>query len=301
MNMYHIGKKYNITNNENKLNKKELYKNDNLIEFMRGYIEYNSKLILPYYNEIKLSDSVIFKIYFKIPDYDILNYIYNNWNIICLKVKEKNLKNEIEYDYKLEFQYMNVLEILSKLYYPNVNKNEVNEYLYNQYMSLSNFRYISLDSSNFNLNYNLPKCYYKKVDPYAIVPTKASTSDVGYNLTIIRLHKIISDKIALFDTCIKIKPQFGYYFEIIPRPSISKSGYCLANSFSIINPNSQDSIKIALIKVDESMPDLKLPFKCCQIILRKFTHYELIEDENIFDIKSNIENNDFISNYNKII
>ena len=51
----------------------------------------------------------------------------------------------------------------------------------------------------------------------------------------------------------------------------------LANSIGIIDPSYQGTLKIVLIKIDDELPDIELPFKCCQLILRKMIHYELNE------------------------
>jgi deoxyuridine 5'-triphosphate nucleotidohydrolase len=115
----------------------------------------------------------------------------------------------------------------------------------------------------------LPKCFFVLVDHEAKQPTKANPSDVGYDITIIKEFKTLTTNTKLYDTGIKVIPAFGYYSEIVPRSSLSKSGYMLANSIGIIDASYTGNILVALAKIDSSMPDLKLPFKCCQLIFRK--------------------------------
>jgi len=67
----------------------------------------------------------------------------------------------------------------------------------------------------------------------------------------------------------------GYYFEVYARSSLSKTGYILANSVGIIDGNYKKTIKVSLIKIDNSMPDIKLPFKGMKLVLRKMIHFEL--------------------------
>jgi dUTP pyrophosphatase len=117
------------------------------------------------------------------------------------------------------------------------------------------------------------------VDEKAVLPTKAHPSDIGYDLTSISVSKNISKNIILFETGIKVSPPDGYYIEIIPRSSMSKTGYMLANSVGIIDPSYTGTLKIALIKVDESLPDIELPFTRCQLVLRK-VEYSFIEQVN---------------------
>ena len=51
-------------------------------------------------------------------------------------------KNNIYYNYILQFKFVNVLDILSKIYNKDVKESEVDEELYNEYMSLSNYQHI---------------------------------------------------------------------------------------------------------------------------------------------------------------
>lgn len=60
----------------------------------------------------------------------------------------------------------------------------------------------------------------------------------------------------------------------------------LANSVGIIDQGYRGNIFIALTKIDENTPDLELPFKCCQMILKKQVYSiikELNEDLSITD------------------
>jgi dUTP pyrophosphatase len=114
-------------------------------------------------------------------------------------------------------------------------------------------------------------------DPKAVIPTKGTPFSVGYDLTAISIYKKLSDRTILYDTGIKVQPPKGYYTEIVPRSSISKTGYCLSNSVGTIDPDFTGRLLIALTKIDESCPDLTLPFTKCQLILRKYEDYTMKE------------------------
>ena len=114
-------------------------------------------------------------------------------------------------------------------------------------------------------------------DKNAVLPTYGSEQAVGMDLTVISLEKKLGENTSLFDTGLVVYPPEGYYTEIVPRSSISKSGYVLANSVGIIDPDYTGSLKIALTKVDPSKPDLVLPCKICQIILRKIEKFHVQE------------------------
>jgi dUTP pyrophosphatase len=120
-----------------------------------------------------------------------------------------------------------------------------------------------------NFNANLPRCCVVAVNEKAVIPYKENWSDVGYDLTIISKSKDFNKTTALYDTGIKINVDFGYYAEIVPRSSLSKSGYIMANSIGIIDNSYRGNLMIALTKIDDEVPELTLPFRCCQLIMRK--------------------------------
>lgn len=112
-------------------------------------------------------------------------------------------------------------------------------------------------------------CKIRVVDKDAVVPTNNRLSDVGYDLSIIKHHKELNSTTNLYDTGIQVQVPFGYYIEIVPRSSLSKSGYMLSNSLGIIDNNYRGNLYISLTKTDPEAPEIVFPFKCCQIILRR--------------------------------
>ena len=79
-----------------------------------------------------------------------------------------------------------------------------------------------------------------------------------------------------------ISPPTGYYIEIVPRSSISKTGYMLANSVGTIDPGYTGNIYIALVKVVPDAPEsMQLPFTKCQFVLRKAYYGVVKEVDNI--------------------
>jgi dUTPase len=51
----------------------------------------------------------------------------------------------------------------------------------------------------------------------------------------------------------------------------------LANSIGIIDGNFLGTLKIVLIKIDKTLPDITLPCKIAQLIIDKSIHYQMIE------------------------
>ena len=127
---------------------------------------------------------------------------------------------------------------------------------------------------------------YTKTSENAITPTRTHLSDVGLDLSAISYIKNLNSSTILLETGIIINPPEGYYIEIVPRSSLSKSYWLLANSIGIIDPHYKDSLKISLTlkQSEDSLETLinkiEYPFRCCQIILRKIEYVEL-EETNI--------------------
>jgi dUTP pyrophosphatase len=119
---------------------------------------------------------------------------------------------------------------------------------------------------------------FKSHDTRAVIPTRAGNQEVGYDLTIIEKIKDISPNTAMYDSFISVQPPDGVYFEIVPRSSISKTGYILTNSIGIIDPSYRGTLKVVLTKINNEAPDFQLPNKRFQLIPRTFV-------SNMFDVK----------------
>jgi deoxyuridine 5'-triphosphate nucleotidohydrolase len=115
----------------------------------------------------------------------------------------------------------------------------------------------------------------------AVAPSKERVSDSGYDLTIVDVVKKFHNKTTLYTTGIKVQPAFGWYLDVVPRSSIIKSGYMLANNVGVIDRGYTGEIMIALIKVDDSAPDLELPCRIAQMIPRRIAHVNLVQYDDI--------------------
>lgn len=124
---------------------------------------------------------------------------------------------------------------------------------------------------------------FVKTSEKAVTPTRGTPDSVGFDLTAISVVKRFGSRTTLYDTGIKVQPPFGYYTEIVPRSSLVKTGYVLSNSVGIIDNDFRGNLLIALTKVDDSLPDLELPFTRCQLILRRHEDYVCIETDSLED------------------
>ena len=112
----------------------------------------------------------------------------------------------------------------------------------------------------------------------AVLPSKVHETDTGYDVTLIR-HIKYENGVDFYSTGIRVAPPEGFYFELVPRSSLSKLNYSLANSIGIIDFTYRGEIIVALRKMNDSVPDLELPCRCCQLILRKrySTQFEVVQ------------------------
>jgi len=74
------------------------------------------------------------------------------------------------------------------------------------------------------------ECKVKRTREDAIIPKKAHLTDTGYDLWVLDKHKELDNGVVMYSTGLQIEPPSGFYFEIVPRSSIIKSGHIQANS-----------------------------------------------------------------------
>lgn len=112
--------------------------------------------------------------------------------------------------------------------------------------------------------------------PGAVAPFKARVSDSGYDLTLIREVKR-HGQVILYGTGVQLSPPDGWYFDVVPRSSIIKSGHVVANSVGVIDRSYRGEVMVPLIKCDPSAPDLELPARLVQMIPRPIVHLQVEE------------------------
>lgn len=192
-----------------------------------------------------------------------------------ITIKSKDILKELgsvnDITDSLIYEDLNTIDFLGKIYKNKLWLLDTN--FYKQYMLMIEM-------------YNTCKtlfayCKVQKKDEAAIIPFKTNSSDVGFDLTIIKKVKDLTNNTALYDTGIIVQPPKGFYVQVHPRSSLSKSGHMLANSTGIIDPGYRNTLMIALTKTDALAPDLQLPFRCCQMILVRHPIIEVMEVEDI--------------------
>lgn len=238
------------------------------ISYIRGYFDVNGHITK------SLSDP---KVTLKTNDKEFRKVIQDVITVPC-----------IETDKGIEYNGINVIEFLHVLYkeadYSNFN------HKYAAYRSLLYCWEPSFVTHNYMLNALSSYQYrgegmvfrFTKTLENAVSPQKAHISDTGYDLCIVKKVKEENGMI-LYDTGIAVQPPMGYYFELVGRSSISKTGYIVANSIGIIDASYTGSLKVALIKVNKDVPDIELPARIVQLIPRQLVHLDAIEVSDLND------------------
>ena len=110
---------------------------------------------------------------------------------------------------------------------------------------------------------------YKLTHENAVPPARARGSDSGFDLTIVDKVKSFG-KVTLYTTGVIVQPGSGFYFDLVPRSSISKTGYMMANNIGIIDQSYTGEVMVALLKHDDEADDIQLPCRIAQLIPRRW-------------------------------
>lgn len=114
----------------------------------------------------------------------------------------------------------------------------------------------------------------KKISEDAVTPSKTHGSDVGYDLHLIELLDD-DETVYTFNTGLVVEPPFGMHLEVVPRSSLQKEGWTLANVMGIIDPSYRGQIKVKLVKLRADAEIPKLPWRAVQMITRKTEYPQL--------------------------
>lgn len=169
--------------------------------------------------------------------------------------------------HRIDYSGVNIIDVLGIVYQDVNDDTKKNEDRYKEFIAV--------------IGNQRPILNFTKIAEEAVTPTKANFSDVGYDLTATGIHKKINAKTILCKTGIKLDIPLSYYVDITPRSSIIRSGYMLANSTGIIDCSYKGELFIALIKIDDSAPDIEFPYRCCQLIMRKQIYPDMHEVSDI--------------------
>lgn len=171
----------------------------------------------------------------------------------------------------------NAMDFLSVIYNTQTTKTfkYVNNSKYEQFRSLVYINDRDCDT-----------CVFTKTLDNAVVPSKPHFTDSGFDLTVVEKIKTVGD-VEFYDTGIAIAPPIGFWTMVVPRSSISKTGYMLANSVGIIDNEYRGSLVIALRKIDKDADDIVLPCRIAQLIFQPAIYPRLVQVDNLDETSRN--------------
>lgn len=115
--------------------------------------------------------------------------------------------------------------------------------------------------------YSASRCVLE-LDHGAIMPSYGSVGAIGLDVHLI--EEISNDgfppDVRLFRTGVHVTPPHDHYFELVPRSSLAKSGFSMANSVGIIDEDFTGDILVAL-RDHKTCPLPPLPWKAMQLVL----------------------------------
>lgn len=248
-----------------------------------GFICYDSKLVE------KLFDDSCFSIGFSEKNENDKNVIYSYiFGVMVSSSELGELDSEITFKYAMPFPISELLEAKFIDLGNNGLMFKKDNYLDLLYLFRQNISFF--EKSKFNVLYDLVRVsdpiwnneqggryfYFSKLHPEAVAPKKSRASDSGYDVVLIEKVKTVGD-VEFYSTGINVEPAFGYYLDMVPRSSFSKSGYELANSIGIIDRSYRGPLIAGIRKVDKNAPDIELPARWFQVIPRRIDHVEWVE------------------------
>jgi len=84
-------------------------------------------------------------------------------------------------------------------------------------------------------------CHYSDMP----VPSRGHSTDAGIDLTAMA-YECKAEQVYFIDTGISVQLSQGYYLEVVPRSSLVKKDFIMANSVGIIDPDYRGCIFIPL-------------------------------------------------------
>jgi dUTP pyrophosphatase len=123
---------------------------------------------------------------------------------------------------------------------------------------------------------------WRALRPDAVAPFKQRASDSGYDVTLLAKAKQ-HGPVTLYGTGIQVRPPAGYYFDVVPRSSIIKLGYLLANSVGVIDRGYRGELMVPLVKVAPEVAELELPARVVQLIPRPIVHFPVRQRDSLDD------------------
>ncbi len=112
------------------------------------------------------------------------------------------------------------------------------------------------------------QCHRQGIAP----PNRAHSTDAGMDLTAYA-YENRGNSVFLFDTGISVQVSEGYYVEVVPRSSIIKTDFVMANSVGVIDPGYRGRIFVPFryigVQDSERAAQALLDQRIAQLLVRR--------------------------------
>lgn len=124
------------------------------------------------------------------------------------------------------------------------------------------------------------KLHVKKLYKDSIIPVKGTNASAGYDLYVNRIEE--EDNFIKVYTGISVRPDIGFFLNLVPRSSIYKKGLTLYNNLGIIDQDFCGEIVGIFLKTKDFKSDnIKIGDRVLQLVPQEQHNMEIIEVDNI--------------------
>lgn len=128
---------------------------------------------------------------------------------------------------------------------------------------------------------------FKKLDPRAVIPTAAHTTDAGFDLTATRITTELNEcgqLILVYHTDLALEIPEGYYAMLVSRSSIFKKSLSLTNCVGIIDAGYRGEIMCKFRSTTDVVPAVyKEGERFAQLLILPKPDVTFVESEELAD------------------
>lgn len=125
------------------------------------------------------------------------------------------------------------------------------------------------------------KVRFKKLHTEASIPSKAHSTDAGFDLTAVSVEEDRKRNIVTYHTGIAVEIPDGYVGYVFPRSSVYKHQLSLANCVGVIDSSYRGEILIKFRIVQPHISRYSVGDKIAQLIIEPYPEIEFEEADEL--------------------
>lgn len=116
------------------------------------------------------------------------------------------------------------------------------------------------------------------------LPSRGHATDAGFDLTAMAVEPL-RGAVFVFDTGISVQVDEGFYCEVLPRSSLVKTDFMLANSVGVIDADYRGRIKVVLrfLGTGDGVPQARelVGQRIAQLLVRRREAVRIVEADEL--------------------